>query len=183
MWKDIKNYEGLYKVNENGEIKSLERDVIYKNGRLHHYEEKILKTRVAKSGYIDVALHKDGKITYFLVHRLVAEAFIPNPNDYPQINHKDEDKRNNNVSNLEWCTADYNINYGTRNERTRITNITNGKLSRKVKQILNGVVIKVWKSTRQIERELGLNHTYISQCCNHSYLGGKTHYKGYEWSY
>lgn len=105
IWKDIKGYEGLYKVSNLGKVYS----IAYK---------KCLSPR-SDRGYLCILLHKSGNKKYFLIHRLVAEAFIPNPNNYPQVNHKDEDKQNNHVSNLEWCTRKYNMNYGTRNKRAR----------------------------------------------------------------
>ena len=109
LWKDIKGYEGLYKISSYGRVKSLGND---KNRK-----EKILSSKSNREGYVRVYLFKDGKGKMYRVHRLVAEAFIPHPNNYPIINHKDEDKSNNIVSNLEWCTQEYNINYGTRNKK------------------------------------------------------------------
>lgn len=105
-WKDVPNYEGLYQVSNLGRIKSL-RD---KNGKAR---EKILKLKLSKFGYYQICLCKNGKQKWYFVHRLVALAFIPNPNNLPQINHIDENKTNNYVENLEWCTSKYNSNYGT----------------------------------------------------------------------
>ena len=117
IWKDIKDYDGLYQVSNTGKIKSLERWIDRKCKGKRWQEEKILKPLVNKHGYLHVGLHKNGKIKNYLVHRLVAEAFIQNPNNYPQVNHKDENPSNNFVNNLEYCDAKYNSNYGTRNER------------------------------------------------------------------
>ena len=97
IWKDIPNYEGLYQVSNLGNIKSLFR---YK---------KILKPIKNTLGYLKVSLYKNKKIKVFSIHRLVAETFIPNPNNLPEINHKDGNKGNNNVENLEWCTRQQNI--------------------------------------------------------------------------
>lgn len=106
IWRDITGYEGLYQVSNKGKIKSL-----------HYGKEKILKPRKVKKGYLSISLHKDNKSRSFRVHRLVGKEFIPNPYNLPQINHIDEIKTNNCVENLEWCSAEYNDNYGTRNER------------------------------------------------------------------
>lgn len=105
----------------------------------------------------------------YLVHRLVAECFLPNINNYAEVNHIDEDKSNNNINNLEWCTHLYNMNFGTRTERT----------SKKVIQMtLDGNVVKEWASTIEAERH-GFNHSAVSNCCNNK---RKTH-KGYKWKW
>ena len=106
IWKDVKNYEGLYQISNLGRLKSVER--IYKNRKC---KELIKKTSVA-NGYERIGLSKNGEIKYFSIHRLVAEAFIDNPKNLPCINHKDTNKRNNKVDNLEWCTHKENNNYG-----------------------------------------------------------------------
>ena len=109
-WRDIEGYEGLYQVSNLGRVKSL-------NCRGHKGCIGILTPRFDGKGYEMVALYKEGKARNTKVHRLVAQAFIPNPNNYPQVNHKDEDKTNNCVDNLEWCDTQYNNTYGTRIER------------------------------------------------------------------
>lgn len=114
-WKEINGYEGLYQVSNLGRIKSLTKTVTCGKGTTI-IEEKILKFRNC-DGYNRVHLMKDKKETNIYVHRLVAQAFIPNNNNYPIVNHKDEDKTNNKVENLEWCTYKYNVNYGTANKR------------------------------------------------------------------
>lgn len=98
MWKDIEGYEGSYAVNELGQVWSYRKEDIKAQG-------------INTSGYPVVGLYKNNIRTMYTVHRLVAKAFIPNPDNLPQINHKDEDKTNNNVDNLEWCTAEYNVRY------------------------------------------------------------------------
>ena len=172
IWKDIKDYEGLYQVSNLGRVKSLER--ITRHG--HLWKERLLKICYNPANYKIVILAKDGKNKTRLVHRLVAEAFIPNPDNLPQINHKDENPTNSCVDNLEWCTNKYNVNYGTRNERHA------AKMSKTVYQYtLDGELIKVWQSTREIERQLGYNHGDIGSCCRHQ-PHYKTH-KGYIWDY
>ena len=101
MWKDIKGYEGLYQVSDTGEVKSLARTRNSKNGCICPVPECIRKQKTDKDGYKEVALCKDGKTKHCRVHRLVAEAFIDNPNNYSVVNHKDENPANNNVDNLE----------------------------------------------------------------------------------
>lgn len=105
-WRDIEGYEGLYQVSNLGNVKSL-----------NYGRSKIRKPVHTKNGYIDMMLCKNGKCKHHLVHRLVAIAFIPNPDNLPFINHKDENKHNNRANNLEWCTREYNSNYGTRNNK------------------------------------------------------------------
>lgn len=144
FWKDIKGYEGLYQVSNLGRVKSLKRG-----------SERILKPRVKSSGYIEVVLYKNSKPKNIRVNRLVAQTFIPNPEDKPQVNHIDEDKTNNMVSNLEWVTAKENMNHGTRNER----------ISKKIKviDIANGEY-NYYYSTRECGRKLGLNPPSITNC-------------------
>lgn len=120
IWKDIKGYEGLYQVSNLGKVRSLDRKVIQFNGfrnieRL--YKGRILKTSKSANGYKRVILYDINKKKTVNIHRLVAEVFVPNPTNLPQINHIDEDKTNNCDNNLEWCNSKYNINYGNRNKK------------------------------------------------------------------
>ena len=107
-WKDIPGYEGLYVVSNNGRVMNV------RSGR-------VLRGIVNNLGYIMVGLSKSGKVKMISVHRLVAEAFIKNPDNLREVNHKDEDKSNNNVDNLEWCDRKYNVNYGSRMDKVRKT--------------------------------------------------------------
>ena len=161
IWKDIKNYEGLYQVSNLGRVKSL-------------YYNKILQNAVQKDGYFQVSLSKNGIQKMYLVHRLVAEAFLPNPHNYPCVNHKDENPLNNNVENLEWCTYEYNNNFGTINERFAL------KKKKIVLQFtLEGKFIKEWPSAIDAEREGG----FISECIYNVCKGKqKTHYN-FIWRY
>ena len=154
--KDIKDYEGEYAITRDGRVWS------YKSN-------KFLKHGLVK-GYHRVCLCKEGKCKNFRVHRLVAQTFIPNPEGLPEVNHKDEDKSNNNVNNLEWCSYEYNNNYGTRTERAA------KKQSIPVYCIeLN----KIFYGARQAARELGLDNSSIIKCCKGK---AKTH-KGYHFRY
>lgn len=119
IWRDIEGYECLYQVSNLGRIRSLDRYVDrYTNHLIKVFRKgRLLESHLDKDGYLLVTLCKNNKVKLCRVHRLVAEAFIPNPNNYPIINHKDEIKDNNCVENLEWCTHKYNLCYGTRLER------------------------------------------------------------------
>ena len=165
IWKDILGYEGLYQVSNFGRIKIIN---YRQTGR-----EKIMKLQLKKNNYLDIGLTKDGKTKRFLIHRLVAQAFIPNTNNLPQVNHKDEDKQNNHYLNLEWCTHEYNINYGTRNEKC------SKKLSKPVLQYtLDGKFVKEWESIKECGRN-GFVSANIYKCCN----GKRNKHKGFIWRY
>lgn len=126
---------------------------------------RILKPGNSGDGYFTVALCKNGEVKHFRVHRLVAQAFIPNPLGLPEVNHIDEDKLNNRAENLEWCSRQYNQEYS---------------LSKQVAQYdLSGNLIATWKSLMEITRQLGFNGSAISKCC----LGKLRQSYGYIWKY
>ena len=165
IWKDIKGYEGLYQVSNLGNLMSLNYYRSGKPGLLIPVEDK--------DGYLQVTLCKDRKKKTFFIHRLVAEAFILNPENLPFVNHKDEDKTNNSVDNLEYCTHEYNINYGTHNERIAKA------LSKPVLQLsLSGDLIREWPSTMECGRN-GFAQSAVARCCR----GEKPQYKGFRWMY
>ena len=158
IWKDKKDYEEHYQVSNWGRVKSI------KFGK-----ERILKPQKDKDGYLQVTLCKNNNQCQFKVHRLVAEVFLPNPNNYKEVNHKDENKTNNVVTNLEWCDRKYNQNYGTRTE----------KCSKKVYQYtLDGQFVKEWKSTMECGRN-GYRQGNVAACCR----GKLKTYKGFIWRY
>lgn len=163
-WKDIKGYEGLYQVSDCGRIKSLARDVFNPRGTvIRHMEEKILVQCIDNHGYGRVHLYLNGKMKKIFVHRLVAMAFIENPENKPMINHKDENPLNNCVENLEWCDAKYNANYGTRNARIsqkrRIYKLGDNPSARAVFCVeLN----KTFDCAKRAEQELGIWGTSIT---------------------
>ena len=178
IWKDILGYEGLYQVSNFGRVRSLDRIVKEKNGKNKFLKGKILKYILVYGGYMVVRLSKNGILKNYYVHRLVAQAFLDNPDNLPCVNHKDENPQNNVVSNLEWCDAKYNLNYGTRNKRIS-EKMTNGKLSKPVLQYtLDGELVKKWSSTHECGRN-GYNRGNVSACC----LGYLKFYKGYIWRY
>ena len=176
IFKGIKGFEN-YQVSNYGNVKSLKNNII-------------LKPSIS-SGYYMIALCKDGKKHDKRVHRLVAEAFIPNPHNLPCVNHKDENSLNNFVyvnqdgsvdfekSNLEWCTHEYNSNYGTRNKRVSANKIgvfNNPLISKKVVAVKDGEAVMEFASTREAERH-GFCSSAVSDCCN----GKRKTHKGYQW--
>lgn len=167
-WKDIEGYEGLYQVSNLGRVKSLG------NGSSNNSKERILKSYKNNNGYLRVFLCKEQIRKIYLVHRLVASAFIPNTDNLPQVNHIDEDKTNNRVDNLEWCDIKYNSNYGSRNIKvSKANSIPILQFSK------TGEFIKKWESATQVERELGFNNGNIISCCKEKL---KLAY-GYKWGY
>ena len=175
IWRDIKGYEGLYQVSNLGNVKSLPRLLIYSDGQKHYYKEKILKPTNHSRGYLKVILCDNGIHKQFYVHRLVAEAFIPNPFNLPQVNHIDEDKTNNRVSNLEWCDSQYNNNYGT--ARKRMTEKQSIKVNQYTK---DGIFIKQWKSLSEASRVLNISKGNLGSALHKKRL--KTYY-GFKWYY
>ena len=179
-------YEGLYKVSNLGKILSLN----YKNtGRA-----ELLNPGDDGRGYLQVCLSKNRKGKMCKVHRIVAETFLPNLDNLPEVNHKDEDKTNNFVflnedgsvdkekSNLEWKNHRDNCNHGTRNERIAKANKiahTNGKLSKPVLQFtLDDEFVREWPSASECGRN-GFNQGNVSACCR----GEEKTYKGFKWCY
>jgi hypothetical protein len=171
-WKDIPNYEGIYQIDKEGNVKSTIR-----HGNTN--SSGILKQRVGRGGYKYVKLSKNGKVRNCTIHRLVALTFIENPNNLPMINHKDENKLNNCVSNLEWCTNKYNINYGTAHERKSRKLTNRSDMSKPVIQYdLQGNIIREFPSLGEAARVTGFGITTIKDCCagvKHDYKTNKTY--------
>ena len=167
IWKDIKNYEGLYQISNLGRIKSLR--TFNSFTKTYYNREKILKGKIDTNGYVMVCLCKENK-KYIRVHRLVAETFIPNFKNYPIINHKDENKKNNRVDNLEWCTYTYNNSYGTKN---------NNICKAIIQYDLEGNYINEYKSIMEASRKLKINHSGIVQALKRK--NNKAY--GYLWKY
>lgn len=153
IWKNIENYEGIYQVSNKGRIK-----------RIFKTKEKLV-TQHLQRGYYYVCLCKNSKYKWYITHRLVAKAFIPNPLHLPEVNHKDENKVNNDESNLEWCTSKYNSNYGTRNKRK----------SKPIQCVETGVIY--W-GAREMERQTGIKHNNIAHA-----IKTNTKFGGYHWKY
>ena len=163
IWCPVKNYESLYEVSDKGRVKSI-----------GYGKERILKPLRNTCGYLQVCLCKNGEHKMYLVHRLVAQTFTPNPQNLTEVNHKDENKENNSVHNLEWCDSKYNNNYGTRTQRQ------SEKLSKSVLQYTkSGVFVREWKSMKDVQRNLNYSQGNISSCCN----GKCKSANGYIWKY
>ena len=140
-WKDIKGYEGIYQISSFGRVYSVKNNIF-------------ISQSVRANGYMQISLHKDGKRKPVLVHRLVAEAFIPNPENKETVNHLDEDKTNNRVDNLEWATVKENCNYGTHTERV---------VSHKRHPVYLLETNTIYKSLAEAARQTGIN---VSTICN-----------------
>ena len=165
IWKDIEGYEGLYQVSNLGRVKSLARTVTYRNGKVHHYAETTLSQCKQKKGYLKVYLTKGETHRNVFVHRLVANAFVPNHNNLDQINHIDENPQNNCADNLEWCDCQYNVDYS---------------LSKPVCQCdMGGEIVAVWNSIIEASRATNIPDTNIGNCCKGKYKQAG----GYVWKY
>lgn len=172
IWKDIKEYQGKYQVSNLGKIRTLIKWDL--NKRKYIATIKNIKLREDKDGYILVDLHKNNKTKTFKVHRLVAEAFISNSNNYPQINHKNEIKNDNRVENLEWCSNEYNAVYGTKVQRT-----AEKHKKHILKYDLKGNFIKEYNSLKEASIDNNVFFTNISAVCRGKQ---KTAY-GFIWKY
>lgn len=168
IWKDVVGYEGLYQVSNLGRIKRL--PSIVKN---RYIKGGLLNPRKHNYGYLSVYLCKNGVCEQWLLHRIVAIAFIPNPKNLPQINHKDSNRRNNFASNLEWVTRSQNIKHAYDNRLN--------KKARPVECLKDGVVIKTYQSALEAEKVDGFSSRNIAHCCNHRYRHKR--HKGFEWRY
>lgn len=177
IWRPIPDYEGIYEVSNLGRIKSLERTKKSRNGTVQKVAEKIRALSYGTKGdsYAYVVLSKNGKNKTFLVHRIVAQVFLENPNDLPIINHKDENKRNDSVDNLEWCDYSYNNTYRNIHLKRDLSNVC-----RKIIQYdLDMNEIKRWDSVVSVEKELNLKSENILKCCK----GDRIHCGGFKWRY
>lgn len=182
-WRDIKGYEGLYQVSNIGNVRSIAHIAVYTDGRVGHYKGKTLTPSNGGNGYKYVHLSKNGVTNRVGIHRLVAEAFLPKDNERNVVNHKDGNKHNNTVENLEWVTCSENSKHAV---RTGLLNmepfIVAGSTARKKKiaQIgVSGKTIKVFDSAVEAARQLGLSTGNISSCAN----GTRKTTGGYRWQF
>lgn len=180
IWKNIVGYEGYYQASNTGKIKSLDRFITSANGKTQFRSGSIMKQRKNKKGYKTVRLSKNGKAKNKFVHVLVLESFEKRPHGLTQINHKDENKENNNLTNLEYCTNYYNQNYGSCSANKSKATINDIRKSKKVIQLTKeGTVVRHFPSLREVERVYGFQHGHIRDACN-----GKLHTAyGYLWAW
>lgn len=175
-WKPIEGYEGLYEVSDWGRVRSVERI----DCRGQRRKPKIRKTFKDKWGYMQVLLSKDGVKEHKKIHRLVVEAFIENPNNYPCVNHKTECKCFNHISSLEWCDGYYNHNYGTIGSRISDSQKNRRDCSKPVIQLdMDGNVIQWFPSAKEAERQTCVNSGGIIQVCKGRYR----QLNGFRWMY
>lgn len=176
-WRTIEGTNGNYSVSDLGNVRRNEHYTEVTPGNFSHYKERLLKPTTESSGYLVVKLQIGNKSVPKKIHRLVAETFIPNPNDLPCVNHKDENRTNNCLNNLEWCTYKENANHGTRNQRLRMISGI-----RVAQYTLDGTLIKIWNSISEAANYFGCKSTSaIRRVCKKE--KGRRSYKGFIWRY
>lgn len=183
IWKDVTGYEGIYQVSSFGNVRSLDR-IIYNSGSGKYCNTKgrlLSNNKTNGNGYKIVSLNFNGSSKNQYIHKLVAKSFIDNPNDYPIINHKDENKSNNNISNLEWCTYKYNNNYGTVKQRLSEKLKNNKKTSKPVIAYYKNTneFYKEFPSISEAARQL---NCAVQNICD-ALHGKQPTVKGYIWKY
>lgn len=179
-WKDIDGYEGYYKISNRGRVKRL--DVFDKNPKYNGnrlIKGGLRKSTIQSNGYKSVMLTKESKSKRFLIHRLVAIAFIPNPNEFPVVNHIDGNKLNNNVENLEWCTHSYNLKHAHSNGLLSNPNAIKKMNEINKKQVFCLEHMMIYESLTFCKSKFNYNISYLSQCCNHK----KEKAYGLHWCY
>ena len=188
IWKDVKDYEGLYQVSNLGRVKRLEWKR-FSLGKWQTIKEKVLKQTIGTTGYWHISLNKNGSHNTYKVHRLVARAFIPNPDNLPCINHKDNNPLNNKVENLEWCTYKYNNNYKDHNKKLsqsrlgkKASDETRQKLRDSNPKMLSVQCIEteiIYKSINEASRKTRVDASAISKVCKGKYKTAG----GFHWKY
>lgn len=177
IWKPIKGFEDTHYVSNFGRIRSIPRFT----AQNHYTAGRILRQEKVWTGYKRIHLRNGSKSGKFYVHRLVAAAFIPNPNNWPYVNHRDECKDNNNVANLEWCTQLYNIKYGSRSRRAldKCNALHSANAEKPIVQLLNGKIINTFPSIHEAARCTNIGFKMISRVCNNI----RTHTHGYTFKF
>lgn len=161
LWRDIQGYEGLYQVSNYGRVRSLERVVMRKNGRPHTVKSKMLSQYIDSKGYLRCGVGK--------IHKLVAEAFVPNPNGFTVVHHKDHNQLNNNAENLEWIDeTTHNRKHGGQHPCKTVYQYSSV-----------GVLIAEYVSVQEAARVNNIGYSNIARCCR----GEQNEYKGFKWTY
>ena len=175
IWKSINETNGYYEISNLGNVRTIDRYARVCGGGKRLVNGKPIKPMICSNGYLELQASVEGKRRIFMIHRLVAQYFIPNPNNLPEVNHKDENPQNNCADNLEWCTPKYNCNYGTRNQRC-----WDKVIKKPVKQLsLDGKIIKQYISATEAQKCTGVDRTQISRVCK----GKNITAGGYKWEY
>lgn len=175
VWKDIAGFEGLYKISSLGRVVSV--------ARLGNRGGGVIKPTANHAGYLRVGLHKNNKRQMYRVHRLVAEAFLPNPDKKPQINHKNGVKADNRANNLEWVTVSENLRHSY--NKLKRTKSTLGRFgaknpsSKPVAQIKSGSIVATFSAAKEAERKTGIHQGNISKCAR----GNTRSAGGFQWEY
>lgn len=166
-WRDIKGYEGIYQISNKGRVKRLER--IAKTTGNHIIKEHIIKPQTITGGHLGFTACKDGAQKLMQIHRAVAMAFIPNPNGYALVHHKDHDPKNNRAENLEWLNRSTHQSIHNAENKKKLT----------YQYTLDNTLVKEWESVKEAAKELGIEVSGISNCT----VGRLKTYKGYRWSH
>jgi hypothetical protein len=160
VWKTLVFNDG-YEVSNKGNLRSLDRMITNSIGVSRCYKGLPIKYKPDKNGYFIYKFLVDGKYKHYKIHRLIAELFIENPDNLPQINHKDGDKTNNNIGNLEWITNKYNLKHA------RLSGLNKGRKGKKIIQLdLSGNLVKIWDSHKEASEKLGIDLTRLWKCLN-----------------
>lgn len=176
IWKDVEDYEDSYQISNLGRIRSKDRYRKVCGGSQRFIKGKIIKPTKCRNGYLEASFARNQERRVFLLHRLVAKHFIPNPDNLPEVNHKDEDISNCRVDNLEWCTSKYNANYGTRTERCLKNNPQNKPV---IQMMPDGTEINLYKTIADAAKMMGITDSPIIRVCK----GKQKTACGYRWRY
>lgn len=160
-WRSVADYYGIYEVSSNGDVRSVDRKIIAKNGVVKTIRGKMMKQTITKKGYLVVNLHYNGVSRVVPVHILVAEAFIENSNNYPMVNHIDGNKQNNSVSNLEWCSYSHNNIHALQHNLRRPRGVPI------MQRTLDGILVDTYDSAYEAARKLSISANAIIKCANH----------------
>lgn len=166
IWKDIAGFEGEYQVSSKGMVRSLDRYIVQKNGRKCYKQGRILSPGHTKYGYqfVRIGSFYGGKHRDAYVHRLVAETFLSNPDNLPEVNHKNEIKTDNSVENLEWCNRLYNARYGHTREKIAATQ-KNNAIRPVIQRDLEKRLLAVYRNAEEAYRQTGIDSSAILKVC------------------